>query len=397
MPTYTRSRDFALSGYGEPRRKDILCCILVSVVLCLAACANPLAHVKRQSFDDVSTSGTCLAARKEAVDFDQLPAVPCALVRKKGQEHAPSCVRDHSGEAVVADHPGDVQILDYDHLVFANESSAKFLQLVAATVGHLDVEPSELDSSLVPVVTSFLLSTDGTRESALTTQFSGVVFAVNDLLSGRERGQCIDTKIDANGGLELWQSEYSLVLAEQRHVPALGSIKRYRRAGWLDAFGQRPTPTDVEWGVHLGQSQFVISEAEPTASELGRTTGALLLEAWVLRALGEEVGVSCLQVAQGLLKRHARYLVQKGKLRILLPDGERSTLRGIAHRFFARCPRFGAFIQGAIVDEATTSDGSAKQSLLLGSRVKAVLETSQRHVYRIASTPVKATTMKGVQ
>jgi hypothetical protein len=134
----TRSRD----RHRESRGQNVASCILVSVVLCLADGASPVAHVERQVLDDVATSGAGLAAGIEAVDLDQLPAVPGALVREAGQEHAPSGVRDHSGEAVVADHSSDVQILDYDHLVFANESSAELAHLVAATVGHLGMETS---------------------------------------------------------------------------------------------------------------------------------------------------------------------------------------------------------------------------------------------------------------
>jgi hypothetical protein len=127
MPTYIRSTDFALSSYCESRSKDILCGILVSVVLYLTTWASPVAHTERQALDDVSTSGACLTTGIEAIDLDQLSTVPHTFVRKESQEHAPSGVRDYSGEAVVAYHSSDVQILDYDHLIFANESSGNLV------------------------------------------------------------------------------------------------------------------------------------------------------------------------------------------------------------------------------------------------------------------------------
>ena len=170
MPTYIRSRDFALSSYVESRRKDILCCVLVSVVFCVAAWTSPLAHVEGQAFDDVATSRASFAAGVEAVDLQKLPTIPGAFVREESQEHTPSGVRNYSGEAVVADHPGDVQILDDDHLVLVNDSCRKLVHLVAATVGHLGVKTSELDASLVPVLGSFLFAGEHAREAPLALQ-----------------------------------------------------------------------------------------------------------------------------------------------------------------------------------------------------------------------------------
>ena len=363
---------------------DITSCILVSVVLCLACRTSPAAHVEGKFLDDVATSGTCLAAGVEAVDLHELPAVPDTLVRQKGQEHTPSCVRDDSGEAVVADHPSDVQILDDDHLVFANESSGEFLHLVAATVGHLGVETSELDSSLVPVAASFLLSVERTRKAPLALHLSGVVLEVGDLLSGGERGQGVDAEVDTDGGLELGQRAHGLVLAEQGHVPALGGVQGYRGARRLGAFWEWPGPADVERGVHLGQRQLTVREAKSTASKLGRTTGALLLEAGVLRPLGEEIGVGGLKVAQRLLNGNAGHLVEKSKLGILLPRGERSALSRVTDGFLARGPGFRTFMQRSVVDQAATPNSSTKQDFLLGGGIEAILKPSQRHACSIA-------------
>lgn len=391
MPTYTRSRDFALSSYVESRRKDIFCSVLVSVVLCLAAWASPVAHVEGKTLDDVAASGACFAARVESIYLYEFSTIPGALVREEGQKHVPSGVRDNSGEAVVADHPGDVQILDYDHLVLANESSGKLVHLVAATVGHLGVETSELDASFVPVAASFLFAGKRTGEAPLALHLSGVVPKVGDLLAGGERGQGGDTEVDTHGGLELGQVLDGAVLAEQGHVPALGGVKAHRGAGRLRTFRQRPAPSDVERGVHLGQGQLALGEAESATGEFRRTTRAFLFEAGVLGSLDEEISVGGLQVAQGLLDRDARNLVQERKLWLFLPASERGALSRVPYGLLTTGPRFGALVQGAIVDEAAAPYRPAKQDLLLGGRVEAVLESSQRHACRIASTPVKST------
>jgi len=360
-------------------------------VLYLAAWASPVAHVERQELDDVATSRAGLAAGIEAVDLHELPAVPGALVRQEGQEHAPSSVRDNSGEAVVADHSSDVQILDDDHLVFANDSCRELMQLVAATVSHLGMETSELDLSLVPVLGSFLFAGEHTGEEPLALRLSGVVLEVGNLLARGERGQGVDAEIDAHGGLELGQVLDGLVLAEQGHVPALGGIQGYRGARWLDVGRERAAPADVQRSVHLSQGQLAVGETKPATGELGRAARTLLLEAGVLCSLGEEVGVGGLQVAQGLLDRNARNLVQESKLGLLLPVRECGALSGIPDGLFARRPRFTSFVQRLVVDESATPNRPTKQGFLLGSRVETILESSQRHACRIASTPVKST------
>ena len=383
----TRSRD----RNREPRGQNIVSGILVAVVLYLATGTSPISHVKRQSLNDVTTSRTCFAAGIEAVDLDQLPTIPLAFVSEADQEHAPSSVRYYSGEAMVANHPSDIQILDNDHLIFANEASGEFVHLVAATVGHLGAQASKLDSSFVPAPGSFLFARDGARESPFFGQFSGVVFEVGNLLSCRQSGQCIDAKIYADCCFKFGQGLDGLVLTEQGNVPALSCIERHRYAGWFDVHRKRATPVNVKRRIHLGQGKLVVNESKPTTSELGRASGSLLFETWILCSLGKEVRVGGLQMSQGLLDWNARHFVQKSQLGFFLPTCKRRTLSCIPNGFLAQRPRFAASMQRSIIDEPTTSNRSTKQNFLLGGWIKTVFESSQRHPCRIANISVKST------
>jgi hypothetical protein len=360
----------------ESRGQNIASCILISVVLCLAAWTSPIASVEGQMLNDAPTSGTSFAAGIEAVDLEQLPSVPDALVSEERQEHVPSSVRDHSSEAVVADHSSDVQILDYDHLVFANESSGELGDVVATTVSHLGVETSKLNTSFVPVAASFLLSIESPRESSLALHLSGVVLKVGDLLSGRKSSQGADAEIDADGSLEPGQMLDGVVLAEQGYVPTLGAIETYRDARRLGTCWKWTAPSDVQRNVHLGQGQLAAGETKPAASKLGRASRVLSLETRVLRPFCEEVGVSSLQVAQSLLDRNARNLVEERELGLLLPSRESGTLGCVPDGLLAQSPSFRALVQGSIVDESAAPDSPTKQDLLLGGRVEAVLESS---------------------
>ena len=377
--------------HRESRGQNVSSCIFVSVVFCLAAWASPFAHVEGEILNDVATGGTRLAARVEAINLNQISAIPGALVFEKVDERAPSSIRDRSGEAVIANHPGDVQVLYDDHLVFANESSREFMQLVAATVSHLSMETSELNPSLVLVLGSFLLAGEYTREAFFAFCFPGVMFEVRDLLSCGERNQIVDAEIYTNGSLESRETFGGVILAEQGHMPTLRGVQGHRCARWFGSYRKRSTPTDVERSIHFRQGKLSIGEPKPATGKFGRATCSLFFEAWIFCAFGKEVSISCLQVAQSLLDRNARNIIQKSKLRLFLPAGEGRTLSGVSDGFLAAGPCFRAFVQSAVVDEATTSNRPTKQVLLLSGRIEAVLEPSQRHACRIHCARVKST------
>src|SRR5262245_14634910 len=71
---------------------------------------------------------------EKAVNLDQGPPVPLALVVQLTDERAPSHIRDRFCKLVVFDHVLDRQTLDAYHLVFANDACRKFVLVVTTLV-----------------------------------------------------------------------------------------------------------------------------------------------------------------------------------------------------------------------------------------------------------------------
>ena len=388
--TNIQSTDIAITGYREPRGKNVVRSVLVSIVDCATGRTRPGSNTERKTFDDMPTTMACLAAREEAINLQQGSLVPLALVRQEREKHAPRGVGDNTSEAVVLEHPQHVQILDDDHLVFANESSAELVEMIAPPVGDASVKSSELLSSLEPVLGSFLLVSETARENTLASQLSSVVLEVDDLLAGREGGERSNSDVDPYGGLELRKRLDGLVLAEKRDVPTTRRIQRDGYGRRLYALRKRAAPANVQWASHFGQRQRAVLEAECTSAELGGPSVALLLEARVLRSLREEVGVRALEMPERLLKRNARHFVEEGQLGQFLPRRKSRALRDVADRLLRGCPGFRARVQCLVVDKANTSNRSTQESLLLKRRVEAVTKAS-KHSYTLTRSSVSAT------
>ena len=86
-----------------------------------------------------------------AVDHDQVAAVPPALVLHHAPQLPPARVADGAGQGVVAEHVPDLQVLDHDRLVLADEPSRQLVQMVTAAVGDPGVHLGGLPAGLLPV------------------------------------------------------------------------------------------------------------------------------------------------------------------------------------------------------------------------------------------------------
>jgi len=114
--------------------------------------ARPLPHVKRQTFEVVTAGAARLATREEPVDFDEGPPIPRALVLELSEELPPGGVGDVPGEPTVAHHPGDIQALNHDRLVLADEASAEPVEEVGADVGHALVDLGDGETGFCAVM-----------------------------------------------------------------------------------------------------------------------------------------------------------------------------------------------------------------------------------------------------
>lgn len=243
--TYIQSTDIARESYRVTSGKDIVCGIHVPVMFSSTSWLGtlPLANAERKTFNDEPTSGARFATGKEAVDLEQSAPVPGTLVLQERDQHPPRSVRNNASETVVFEHPRHIQILDNDHLIFANESSRKLVEMVSPSIGNTGVKPSKLLSCLVPVSGSFLFAGKPTRKYAFATCLSLIVPRIGDFLPSGERSKGGNPNVNANSRLELRKGNDALVLAKKRDVPASGGIE-------TDCHGRRLCP-NREGRLHL--------------------------------------------------------------------------------------------------------------------------------------------------
>ena len=201
------------------------------------------------------------------------------------------------------------------------------------------------------------------RENAFARKFFEIVLWIGYLLASRERDERRNSKVDANGVRGSRKLSNALILAEQRDVPAASSIETHSYTRRFGSIGKRAAPADIQRRIHLGQRQLPIDVPEAAPRELGGTSRMLSFENGVLRSLSEEVAVRGLQIPQCLLKRHARYFVQKRQIVSLLPCRQVPALRCIPDRLLASRPGFGALMQSSIVNEPSAPKRSAKQAI----------------------------------
>ena len=81
-------------SHGKTCRQDVLDRVDIPVVPGAAGRARPMPDRKHEFRKPVPTRRTCLARWKPAVDDDELPSVPLALVFQLATELGPAAVRD---------------------------------------------------------------------------------------------------------------------------------------------------------------------------------------------------------------------------------------------------------------------------------------------------------------
>src|SRR6266496_2522362 len=96
----------------------------VPVVPGAAGRARPLPGAQAQLREQVPARRAGLGRGVPAVDHDQVPAVPLALVRELAAELAPAAVADRAGQVPVADHVLDGEVFDHDDVVLATQAGA---------------------------------------------------------------------------------------------------------------------------------------------------------------------------------------------------------------------------------------------------------------------------------
>ena len=346
---------------------------------------RPLPHVQRHPVADGPARRTHLRRREPAVDHDQVAAVPLALVLHHGPQLPPARVGDGAGQAVVAEHVADLQVLDHDRLVLADESSRELVQVVTAAVGDPGVHPGHPPAGLLPVRRPALRAGVRALRPREPDAVGPLVARVGDLLPGGQGDQGGDARVDPDHGIG-GRAVLDGDLAQQRHVPAARAVAGHGHGRGLGPVRQWARPADVERLGHLRQRQRAVPVAERRARVFGRRPRSPLgLERRVLRPLLPEVRERALQVPQCLLQRHAGHLAEVGPFGVALPRGQHRRRLDVGHAALLGVPRLGASFQRQVVNLPHAPERPVQLLGLLIGRIEAVLERPLHHPPRHSS------------
>ncbi len=87
----------------------------------------------------MTTIKATFGGRIELVNLDKGTCIPLCFVLQLPDELTPTDVRDGFSQAMVFDHILDLQTLDADHLVFADQLCRELVLIVTASVAERNV------------------------------------------------------------------------------------------------------------------------------------------------------------------------------------------------------------------------------------------------------------------
>jgi hypothetical protein len=79
------------------------------------------------------------------------PPILCRFLSDDSHELRPPGIADRPRESAISNHSCDIEVLDVDHLVFANQRQGLLVVIVASGARNLAVRDSNRTPSLVPV------------------------------------------------------------------------------------------------------------------------------------------------------------------------------------------------------------------------------------------------------
>jgi hypothetical protein len=245
-----------------------------------------------------------LRRRIEAVNLDQGSSVPPGFVFQLSDKLTPSHIAIRFSKPVVLDHVLDSQTLQANHLVFVHDAGREFLLVVTPTVMNTGVDCGNLETGFVSVLAP--LSFLGMPSLSFCQAFLmlGKKLGIANRLASREDDQRCESQVKTDHVVDHWQG-LDIVLDQNGDKIAVGAIFGESDRTGFGIAGKVSMPVDIQGSIHFCQSQGGPIPLEGVGSIGGRLSMLLFLEGWVLGAPFKEVLEGCVQVAKGLLKRHA--------------------------------------------------------------------------------------------
>lgn len=313
---------------GLPDRRDVGCRVVVAIMVRAALRALPFLDAQHDGAVDVTARRAHLAARKPAVDFDDRAPGALGLGLQQAGNHPDAGIRHAASQAVVLNHASQVQILDVDRVELLDQIGRQLLRNILAGVRDFGVQlRNGMHRMLAPIAALGLARQPALQHRHALLVAVGVL-RVRDALAAishrlAQRRQSTQAEVDADCLAGRWQWD-GRDLDDRRDEVAPAGVAQDADARRFEDFVARPYHLER---ADLGNRQRarVGLELETALGVLGRLRAKLALEARIGCALLEEVRVGCLQVAQRLLQRHARYLVEPGHIGLFFEQRQRRT------------------------------------------------------------------------
>jgi len=355
---------------GLSDRQNITSRVHVAVMFDAAPWTSPLTDAQGERVQQMPTGGTQLTARKPAVDFHD--RVGFALDQaNRGPDRG---IRERTGKAVVFDHAPKIEVFDVDRIEPASQHRTQLVQAVLTRIGNLLMQPCDTAGLLLTTVRALRLSGQAPLR---TGQQGGAVEemrGVRNRLAGREGGQATDTEVNADrqAGLNPF---HGLNFNDHRYIVATGWVARDRHRTGINLHASTDTQRQDS---ELGQCQPLRDSIELKGVPLiGRAVSrpSFLLEGGIGTAHGKEVGEGGLQVAQGLLKRNGRHIIQKCHLWIVFQRRQFLVTTRIGQAF-STLKGHRARRQHAVVHQAATPKCLGQVLSLFRRRIRSECPTA---------------------
>jgi len=346
------------------------------------------------------TLGASLRGGEPAVNLDQFPAIPFALVFQLPNQFTPTGVANRQCQFRVLHHVLHSQVFNGNRLVFTHQSSRQLVKEIFTSIGNLFVNSGNFQPRFIAVIRAFLF----TRQ-CLVSLFQSLVFSskhlgVIHLLACTQGNQTVNPQVNADFQEAHRQGfNASAKLSNHLHVHQQTDKPLPRRGqfhcdgGGLNPIRELSAPSYRQGFRTLSQKYLTIPELECRLGEFSTASIALLLEVWVFRPTRKEVGEGFLKVAQSLLQGNTTDFVEKRQFFLLLPLSQHCRRFRIPDSLLSFVPGLSSLSQGAVVDKTSTPHCSPKQMFLLWSGVKAISEGFLRHNSHYSVSTVKAATM----
>jgi hypothetical protein len=146
--------------------------IVVAIMDRSAGRALPRSQVEWHLTEDMPARAACLAGRQPARQVVESATVTVTLFADDPDELRPTRITDGPRQSAVANHAGDIEVLDVDHLVIANQPQGLLVLKVSPGASYFAVRDSDLAPSLFSVFRPFLSTGSSPFQTAQLPQFS---------------------------------------------------------------------------------------------------------------------------------------------------------------------------------------------------------------------------------